>query len=122
LAPDFFRARFSPRKFDKVRTHISRVACNPTTLSLASGTLALLLQQNSTADVRRAEVSLLQCKYVSMRGAVQPVLRFSEELRQLCELASKEMDPEKLLTLVKEIDRLFQEYEQKKTTSRDCKD
>jgi hypothetical protein len=46
------------------------------------------------------------------------VLSLPEELRRLCELASKEMNPEKLLALVQEIDRLFQEYEQKKATSK----
>jgi len=39
------------------------------------------------------------------------VLQLPEELRQLCELASKEMDTEKLFALVAEINRLFQEYE-----------
>ena len=37
------------------------------------------------------------------------MLQLPEELRQLCELASKEMDTEK--PLVAEINRLFQEYE-----------
>jgi len=36
-----------------------------------------------------------------------------EELRQLCELASKETDTEKLFALVAEINRLLQEYEKK---------
>ena len=35
--------------------------------------------------------------------------RLSEKVRQLCELASKEMNPE-LFTLVAEIDRLFWEW------------
>jgi hypothetical protein len=39
------------------------------------------------------------------------VLRLPERLRQLCELASKEYDSEKLFALVAEIDRLFQEYD-----------
>ena len=38
-------------------------------------------------------------------------MQLPEELRQLCELASKEMDTEKLFALVAEINRLFQEYE-----------
>jgi hypothetical protein len=47
------------------------------------------------------------------------VLELPEELRQLCELASKEMDTEKLFALVAEINRLFQEYEKKnKQTAR----
>jgi hypothetical protein len=46
------------------------------------------------------------------------VLTLPDELRRLCELASKEMDPEKLLALVTEIDRLLQEYEQKKAKSK----
>jgi hypothetical protein len=37
-----------------------------------------------------------------------------EELRQLCELASKEMDPEKLFALLAEIDRMFLEWKQAK--------
>jgi len=41
------------------------------------------------------------------------VLQLPEELRQLCELASKEMDTEKLFALVAEINRLSQEYEKK---------
>ena len=41
-----------------------------------------------------------------------------EKLRQLCELASKETDPEKLFALVAEIDRLFREYEQKQKLRR----
>jgi hypothetical protein len=45
------------------------------------------------------------------------VVTLPEELWRLCELASREMDPEKLLALVREIDRLFQEYEQKKAKS-----
>jgi len=45
------------------------------------------------------------------------VLQLPEELRQLCELASKEMDTEKLFALVAEINRLSQEYE-KKTSKR----
>ena len=45
-------------------------------------------------------------------------MELPEELRQLCELAScelasKEMDTEKLFALVAEINRLFQEYEKK---------
>ena len=40
-----------------------------------------------------------------------------EELRQLCELASKEMDTEKLFALVAEISRLFQENEKNKQTT-----
>ncbi len=39
-----------------------------------------------------------------------------EELR-LCELASKEMDTEKLFALVAEINRLFQENEKNKQTT-----
>ena len=39
------------------------------------------------------------------------MLQLPEELRQLCELASKEMDTEKLFALVAEINRLSQEYE-----------
>jgi hypothetical protein len=42
------------------------------------------------------------------------VLELPEELRQLCALASKEKDSEKLVALVKEINRLFQEYEKQK--------
>ena len=38
----------------------------------------------------------------------------TEELRQLCRLASKEIDSEKLYALVSEINRLFQEYEKQK--------
>jgi len=41
------------------------------------------------------------------------VLQLPEELRQLCELASKQMDTEKLFALVAEINRLSQEYEKK---------
>jgi len=41
------------------------------------------------------------------------VLELPEELRQLCELASKEMDTEKLFALAAEINRLFQEYKRK---------
>jgi hypothetical protein len=50
------------------------------------------------------------------------VVSLPEELRRLCELASKEMDPEKLLALVQEIDRLFQEYERKKPMSKHSND
>jgi hypothetical protein len=89
---------------------------------LASENLALLLQQNSLADVYTTEVSLLQCKYDSMRGMVSQVVSLPEELRRLCELASKEMDPEKLLALVQEIDRLYQECERKKTISKHSND
>ena len=42
------------------------------------------------------------------------MLELSEELRQLCALASKEKDTEKLLALVQEINRLFQEYEKQR--------
>ena len=49
-------------------------------------------------------------------------LSLPEELRRLCELASKEMDPEKLLALVEEINRQFQEYEQKKQKSKHFND
>jgi hypothetical protein len=91
-------------------------------LSLASGTLAAILQQNSVADVRTTEVSLLQCKYDSMRGWLGQVLNLPEQLRRLCELASKEVDPEKLLALVTEIDRVCQEYEQKKAISKHSND
>jgi hypothetical protein len=42
------------------------------------------------------------------------VSRLSEKVRQLCELASKEMNPEKLFALVAEIDRLFWEWKQGK--------
>ena len=45
------------------------------------------------------------------------MLQLPEELRQLCELASKQMDTEKLFALVAEINRLSQEYE-KKTSKR----
>ena len=41
------------------------------------------------------------------------MLELPEELRQLCELASNEMDTEKLFALVAEINRLLQEYEKK---------
>ena len=41
------------------------------------------------------------------------MLQLPEELRQLCELASKQMDTEKLFALVAEINRLSQEYEKK---------
>ena len=41
------------------------------------------------------------------------MLQLPEELRQLCELASKEMDTERLFALVAEINRLSQEYEKK---------
>jgi len=41
------------------------------------------------------------------------VLQLPEELRQLFELASKEIDTEKLFALVAEINRLFQEDEMK---------
>jgi hypothetical protein len=37
-----------------------------------------------------------------------------EQLRQLCELASKETDHKKLFALVAEIDRLFQEWKHSK--------
>ncbi len=40
-------------------------------------------------------------------------MELPEELRQLCELASKETDTEKLFALVAEINRLLQEYEKK---------
>ncbi len=49
----------------------------------------------------------------SQRGRRSRVLELPEELRQLCELASKEMDTEKLFALVAEINRLFQEDEMK---------
>jgi hypothetical protein len=39
------------------------------------------------------------------------VSELPERLRQLCELASKEHDSEKLLALVAEINCLFQEYD-----------
>jgi hypothetical protein len=80
--------------------------------------LALLLQEELVGDVRAAEVSLLQCKYDSIRGAAEPVMSLPEELRHLCELASREMNPEKLLALVQEIDRLFHEYERKQAISK----
>jgi len=41
-----------------------------------------------------------------------------EELRQLCELASKETDAEKLFAIVSEIDRLFREWKHARTTKR----
>jgi hypothetical protein len=50
----------------------------------------------------------------SYRGRRSRALELPEELRQLCEVASKEMDPEKLFALVAEINRLFQEYEREK--------
>ena len=50
---------------------------------------------------------------MSQRGRRSRVLELPEELRQLCELASKEMDTEKLFALVAEINRLFQEDEMK---------
>ena len=46
------------------------------------------------------------------------MLSLPEELRRLCELASKEMDSERLLALVQEIDRVFQEYERKRAVSK----
>jgi hypothetical protein len=48
------------------------------------------------------------------------VLRLPERLRQLCELASKERDSEKLFALVAEINRLFQEYEKKEEIDPNC--
>jgi hypothetical protein len=45
--------------------------------------LALLLQQNSMADVRRTEVSLLQCKNDSMRGMVKPSGEFARRFTAL---------------------------------------
>jgi hypothetical protein len=43
------------------------------------------------------------------------VSELPEELRQLCALASKEMDSEKLFALVAEINRLFKECERNMT-------
>ena len=46
------------------------------------------------------------------------MLELPEELRRLCALASKEMDPEKLFALAAEITRLFNEYERNITKER----
>ena len=80
-------------------------------LRLASGDLAQLVQQQWIADARRVEVVMLQCKYVSRRMWVSGL---PEQLRQLCELASKETDRKKLFALVAEIDRLFQKWKNSK--------
>jgi hypothetical protein len=48
---------------------------------------------------------------MSLRRAVRILVSgLPEQLRQLCELASKEMDAEKLFALLAEIDRLFREW------------
>ena len=54
----------------------------------------------------------MKCKYVST-GSEEPSVGVARRVAQLCELASKEMDTEKLFALVAEINRLFQEDEMK---------
>ena len=58
----------------------------------------------------------MKCKYVST-GSEEPSVGVARRVAQLCELASKEMDTEKLFALVAEINRLFQENEKNKQTT-----